>query len=92
MLTSVFQFGEGKVGILSRNDIGLLVFWSRQCPSPYPTLPGSRLKTPVLPLWVTCVDHQYGVVFNPSKDLVKSSSAEIRLLRVPLSCHNLMFL
>ena len=39
---------------------------------------GSRLKTPVLPIWVTCINEQWGVLFNPNKDLMKSYSAENR--------------
>ena len=39
---------------------------------------GSRLKTPVLPIWVTCVNENWGVLFNPNKDLMKSYSAENR--------------
>ena len=39
---------------------------------------GSRLKTPVLPIWVSCVNGEYGVLFNPNKDLMKSYSAENR--------------
>ena len=40
---------------------------------------GSRLKTPVLPIWVTCVNDDWGVLFNTNKDLMKSYSAENRL-------------
>ena len=39
---------------------------------------GSRLKTPVLPIWVTCINDEWGVLFNPNKDLMKSYSAENR--------------
>ena len=39
---------------------------------------GSRLKTPVLPIWVTCVNDNWGVLFNPNRDLMKSYSAENR--------------
>ena len=39
---------------------------------------GSRLKTPVLPIWVTCINDNWGVLFNPNKDLMKSYSAENR--------------
>ena len=39
---------------------------------------GSRLKTPVLPIWITCVNGSWGVLFNPNKDLMKSYAAENR--------------
>ena len=39
---------------------------------------GSRLKTPVLPIWVTCINNEWGVLFNPNRDLMKSYSAENR--------------
>ena len=39
---------------------------------------GSRLKTPVLPIWVTCINDEWGVLFHPNKDLMKSYSAENR--------------
>ena len=42
---------------------------------------GSRLKTPVLPIWVTCINNEWGVLFNPNRDLMKSYSAENRFYR-----------
>ena len=33
------------------------------------------MKTPVLPIWVICVNDSWGVLFNPNRDLMKSSSA-----------------
>ena len=39
---------------------------------------GSRMKTPVLPVWVTCVNDNWGVLFNPNRDLMKNYSAENR--------------
>ena len=39
---------------------------------------GSRLKTPILPIWVTCCRDNWGVLFNPNKDLMKSYQAENR--------------
>ena len=45
-----------------------------------------RLKTPVLPIWVTCVNDNWGVLFNPNKDLMKSYSAENRLSCQTVTC------
>ena len=72
-----FDYGEGKVGITNRNDIGFL-FWDTNPKLTQEAGLGSRLKTPVLPIWVTCVNGNWGVLFNPNKDLMKSYAAENR--------------
>ena len=72
-----FDYGEGKVGITGRNDIGFL-FWMNTEEETMDFNLGSRLKTPVLPIWVTCINDDWGVLFNPNKDLMKSYSAENR--------------
>ena len=72
-----FDYGEGKVGITGRNDIGFL-FWMNTEEETMDFNLGSRLKTPVLPIWVTCINDEWGVLFNPNKDLMKSYSAENR--------------
>ena len=66
-----------KVGITGRNDIGFL-FWLTNEADTLDYNLGSRLKTPVLPIWVTCINDNWGVLFNPNKDLMKSYSAENR--------------
>ena len=35
---------------------------------------GSRYKTPNLPVWVSCVNGNWGVLFSPNKDLLKSEN------------------
>ena len=47
-----FDYGEGKVGITNRNDIGFL-FWDTNPKMTQEAGLGSRLKTPVLPIWVS---------------------------------------
>ena len=42
---------------------------------------GSRYKTPILPIWVTCINDNWGVLFNPNRDLMKSYSAENRYMK-----------
>jgi hypothetical protein len=69
--------GENATGILKRNDIGFLVWQESKLETEELSL-GSRLKTPCTPIWVTCVNGQYGVLFNPNRDLMKSYSAENR--------------
>ena len=36
------------------------------------------LQTPVIPIWITCVNGNWGVLFNPNRDLMKSHAAENR--------------
>lgn len=40
--------------------------------------PGSRLKTPALPIWVTSLCGHYGVVFNSNRELLRNYHAEKR--------------
>jgi len=72
-----FEYGDGKVGITGRNEIGFLL-WDTNEETTQEANVGSRLKTPVLPIWVTCINDNWGVLFNPNKDLMKSYSAENR--------------
>ena len=74
---SNYDFGDGKVGIINRNEMGLLV-WDTNPKKTGEMGLGSRLKTPILPIWVTCVNGNWGVLFNPNKDLMKSYAAENR--------------
>ena len=63
------------MGVLQRNEIGLLVWEKDEKTTELMNL-GSRMKTPVLPIWVTRINQNWGVLFNPNKDLMKSYSAE----------------
>ena len=62
-------------GIQGRTDIGFLI-WEKDEERTASLKLGSRLKTPFLPIWVTRVNGNWGVLFNPNKDLMKSYSAE----------------
>ena len=73
----LIKFGDGKVGILDRTDIGLLV-WDIDEEVTETLNLGSRLKTPVLPIWVSCINNNWGVLFNPREDLMRSHIAENR--------------
>ena len=68
---------------MDRNDIGFLVWESDKDQTELLKL-GSRYKTPVLPIWVTCINNNWGVLFNPREDLMKSHSAENRCLSVEI--------
>lgn len=40
--------------------------------------PGSRLKTPAIPIWVTSCCGHYGVLFNSNRELLRNYHAEKR--------------
>lgn len=65
-------------GILARSVIGLLILESENQNSLLSRQPGSRLKTPALPIWViSCCGH-YGVMFNSNRELLRNYHAEKR--------------
>lgn len=66
-----------KTGILTRSEIGLLV-WARNDAGGGQGTVGSRLKTPSLPIWVTRCNDSYGLLFNPNRDLIRDYHAENR--------------
>ena len=58
---SLHSVGEGKV---ERNGIGFLA-WNKDEDANKNLKIGSRLKSPSLPIWVTCLNDNGGVLFNP---------------------------
>jgi hypothetical protein len=65
--------------ILSRSEVGFLV-WGK---SPDGKVegsrqPGSRLKMPLLPMWVSLCAGYYGVLFNMNRELLCYYHAERR--------------
>ncbi|KYM95510.1 hypothetical protein ALC62_13940 [Cyphomyrmex costatus] len=62
-------------GVLMRSEVGFLV---HESDSNISKQPGSRLKTPSLPIWVTlCLGH-HGVLFNTNRELLRNYHAERR--------------
>ncbi|XP_077280075.1 inactive ubiquitin carboxyl-terminal hydrolase MINDY-4B isoform X1 [Temnothorax americanus] len=62
-------------GVLMRSEVGFLV---HEGDSNIGKQPGSRLKTPSLPIWVTlCLGH-HGVLFNTNRELLRNYHAERR--------------
>ncbi|RLU18592.1 hypothetical protein DMN91_008949 [Ooceraea biroi] len=62
-------------GVLIRSEVGFLV---HEGDSNVGKQPGSRLKTPTLPIWVTlCLGH-HGVLFNTNRELLRNYHAERR--------------
>ncbi|XP_039966333.1 inactive ubiquitin carboxyl-terminal hydrolase MINDY-4B isoform X2 [Bactrocera tryoni] len=79
-------------GILSRCTIGLLL-WDNDSTQPSVVTsrqPGSRLKTPNFPIWITSCCGHYGVAFNRNPELLRNYHAESRFDLNYYSCsgHN----
>lgn len=64
-------------GILARSVIGLLILENESYASST-RQPGSRLKTPALPIWVSSCCGHYGVMFNSNRELLRNYHAEKR--------------
>lgn len=66
-------------GILARSVIGLLILENEgQASSMLSRQPGSRLKTPALPIWISSCCGHYGVMFNSNRELLRNYHAEKR--------------
>ncbi|KAF4519316.1 hypothetical protein B566_EDAN005256 [Ephemera danica] len=72
--TRLFPQSRPQFGVLTRSDVGLLVHDDNS----ENQIPGSRLKTPSVPVWVTYASGHYGVLFNTNKDLLRDYHAERR--------------
>lgn len=75
-------------GILKRCSIGLLLWEneSGQQNSAVSRQPGSRLKTPNCPIWITLCAGHYGVMFNKNPELLRNYHAESRFDLYYYSC------
>ncbi|BFF97593.1 inactive ubiquitin carboxyl-terminal hydrolase MINDY-4B [Drosophila madeirensis] len=74
------SYAVPQYGVLKRCMIGLLL-WDIESTSAavnQSRQPGSRLKTPNYPIWVTSCTGHYGVVFNRNSDLLRNYHAESR--------------
>ncbi|XP_076172182.1 inactive ubiquitin carboxyl-terminal hydrolase MINDY-4B isoform X2 [Ptiloglossa arizonensis] len=60
-------------GVLTRSEIGFLV---HEGDGQMIRQPGSRLKTPSLPIWVTLCHGHHGVLFNTNRELLRNYHAE----------------
>lgn len=75
------HYAMPQFGILGRSPIGLLVWYGGEDnarTNATRQFPGSRLKTPALPIWVTCCSDHYGVLFNTNRELLRNYHAERR--------------
>ncbi|XP_045542463.1 inactive ubiquitin carboxyl-terminal hydrolase MINDY-4B-like [Papilio machaon] len=68
-------------GVLSRSPVGFLL-WQEGLDNRLSVLtkqlPGSRLKTPAFPIWITNSSGHFGVLFNTNRELLKNYQAEKR--------------
>lgn len=48
--------------------------------------PGSRLKTPGLPIWITCCMGHFGIIFNSNRELLRNYHAEKRFELYHYTC------
>ncbi|CAB3221156.1 unnamed protein product [Arctia plantaginis] len=75
------HYAMPQFGILSRSPVGLLVWYGGEENAKAvinKQFPGSRLKTPALPIWVTSCSGHYGVLFNTNRELLRNYHAERR--------------
>ncbi|EDW19268.1 inactive ubiquitin carboxyl-terminal hydrolase MINDY-4B [Drosophila mojavensis] len=74
------SYAVAQYGVLKRCMIGLLL-WDIESTSAavnQSRQPGSRLKTPNYPIWITSCTGHYGVIFNRNPDLLRNYHAESR--------------
>ncbi|XP_070156248.1 inactive ubiquitin carboxyl-terminal hydrolase MINDY-4B isoform X1 [Polyergus mexicanus] len=62
-------------GVLTRSEVGFLI---HEGDGNVSKQPGSRLKTPSLPIWVTLCHGHHGVLFNTNRELLRNYHAERR--------------
>ncbi|CAH0723010.1 unnamed protein product, partial [Brenthis ino] len=75
------HYAMPQFGVLSRSSVGLLVWYGNEenaTKNISKQYPGSRLKTPALPIWVTSCSGHYGVLFNTNRELLRNYHAERR--------------
>ncbi|EDW70888.1 inactive ubiquitin carboxyl-terminal hydrolase MINDY-4B [Drosophila virilis] len=74
------SYAVPQYGVLKRCMIGLLL-WDIESASAavnQSRQPGSRLKTPNYPIWITSCTGHFGVIFNRNPDLLRNYHAESR--------------
>lgn len=65
-------------GILARSSIGLMILENDIKSASSSRQPGSRLKTPNLPIWIASCCGHFGVLFNSNRELLRNYHAEKR--------------
>ncbi|XP_066902699.1 inactive ubiquitin carboxyl-terminal hydrolase MINDY-4B isoform X2 [Halyomorpha halys] len=85
------HYAVPRFGILSRNEIGLLVHCETMQEDIESNVPGSRLKTPSLPIWVIFLSGHFGVMYNTNRELLHNYHAERRFDLIYLTCGGLYY-
>ncbi|XP_073985017.1 inactive ubiquitin carboxyl-terminal hydrolase MINDY-4B isoform X3 [Rhodnius prolixus] len=80
------HYATAQFGILARSEIGLLVQMDTIDADNECNIPGSRLKTPSLPVWVVSTCGHYGVMYNTNRELLHNYHAERRFDLTYLTC------
>lgn len=78
-LIVVFSKTVEATGVTIRSPIGLLI-WMRTEEKTANYSLGSRLKTPVFPVWLVVASEQCGVLFSDDRELLRDYRSEIRFL------------
>uniref|UniRef100_A0A1B6CE23 Ubiquitin carboxyl-terminal hydrolase MINDY n=1 Tax=Clastoptera arizonana TaxID=38151 RepID=A0A1B6CE23_9HEMI len=76
------HYAVPQFGILGRGEIGFLLYEE----GAEERVPGSRLKTPSLPIWVVCCLGHYGILFNTNRELLRNYHAERRFDLMYYTC------
>ncbi|BES97449.1 DUF4205 [Nesidiocoris tenuis] len=79
------HYATAQFGVLSRSEIGLLVQMD-SADQNEANIPGSRLKTPSLPVWVVSTCGHFGVMFNTNRELLHNYHAERRFDLTYITC------
>ena len=66
-----------ETGVLIRSPIGFLVYMGNEEKTASLNL-GSRLKTPIVPIWIVIASEQSGVLFGDDKELLRDYQGENR--------------
>ncbi|KAL1140579.1 hypothetical protein AAG570_000509 [Ranatra chinensis] len=77
------HYAVPRFGILSRSEVGLLVYRGGDQVEDETGRPGSRLKTPSLPVWVTYTVGRYALMYNTNRELLNNYHAEKRYTSIP---------
>ncbi|XP_055377173.1 inactive ubiquitin carboxyl-terminal hydrolase MINDY-4B [Condylostylus longicornis] len=80
------SYANPQYGVLNRCVVGLLIYENDKNNAFVNRQPGSRLKTPTTPIWVSCCTGHYGVAYNTNPDLLRNYHAESRFDLYYYSC------
>jgi hypothetical protein len=77
LLNYSFKKRVEATGVTIRSPIGLLIWMRTEEKTKHYSL-GSRLKTPIFPVWLVVASEQCGVLFSDDRELLRDYRSEIR--------------